>query len=213
MNVYSIGTRAVQTLLFREVYLEEKIDGRQIVFGRLQQKPEEDPVLEVKGRVNETTEQYLQSIEFSLKVGYLYVGEYLEEPQGRVLAYERTPNNNIMITDVVNTENGTLLSHEEKFMEAESLGLECVPLLYQGPITNAEQLKGFLEQTSALGGERIEGVIIKPVKPVLDKRSKTPIYAKFVNPDYLLRRQFSVQAMEAMMMAELQGGQHDEGRR
>ena len=205
MNVLSIGHRAVARLLFQECLVEEKLDGTPVAFGRLAEKAGEEPQLQIKGRLTDLTEGYLRSIEFNLKPGYLYIGEFLPEPQGRVLTYERTPANHIMILDVI-TENGGLLGHEEKFMEADSLGFECVPLLYQGRIESAEQLRAYLDLTSCLGGETIEGVVIKPIKPVLDRRTKTPIYAKFVNPEYLLRRQFSGNTMEAMMMmAQLQG--------
>ena len=38
-----------------------------------------------------------------------------------------------------------------------------VPLLFIGKVESAEQLKAFLETQSFLGGQKIEGVVVKPV--------------------------------------------------
>ncbi len=47
--------------------------------------------------------------------------------------------------------------------EAERLGLEVVPLLHSGRIDSIETFRSFLARTSILGGQPIEGVVIKPV--------------------------------------------------
>ena len=67
-----------------------------------------------------------------------------------------------------------------KASEAERLGLECVPMLYRGPIASLDMFRSFLETRSVLGGQLIEGVVIKPVVPVfgLDKKC---LMAKFVS--------------------------------
>jgi hypothetical protein len=41
------------------------------------------------------------------------------------------------------------------------LGLEIVPLVYKGKIDNIDSLMSLLDKTSILGGQKIEGIVIK----------------------------------------------------
>ncbi len=206
MNVYPIGHRAVSGFLRRECLIEEKIDGTPCIFG-LGPKEEgsDELVLQVRGRrLTEEAKQFLQQLEGVLQPGWIYQGEFLAQPKQNVLTYGRTPRNGIVLYDVQTPDR--LLNHEEKFCEADRLGLECAPLLYQGSIETPETLTGFLQQESFLGGV-IEGVVIKPVRPVLDRRSGAPIYAKFVSQEYVLQREFSQEDdMELGMLRQMQQG-------
>ena len=55
------------------------------------------------------------------------------------------------------------LPYDQVVIEAARLDLEVVPLLFIGKVESAEQLKAFLETQSFLGGQKIEGVVVKPV--------------------------------------------------
>jgi hypothetical protein len=46
----------------------------------------------------------------------------------------------------------TYMFPAEKAAEAQRLGLECVPLYYEGPMPTIETLKAYLDISSILGG-------------------------------------------------------------
>jgi hypothetical protein len=113
-----------------------------------------------------------------LKDGWIYRGEYLEKPKHNTLVYSRTPEKNIIIFDVMIAPE-TYLWASEKLVEAHRLGLECVPLLYSGKVENFEMFSAFLENTSILGGTKIEGVVIKNYQ--LFTMEKKPAMGKYVS--------------------------------
>jgi protein required for attachment to host cells len=53
------------------------------------------------------------------------------------------------------------MSYEDKQAEAERIGLEVVPILFEGKVDSPEHLLSFLKRTSILGGQKIEGVVVK----------------------------------------------------
>ena len=67
-------------------------------------------------------------------------------------------------------------------MEAERLGLEVVPLLYRGRIDNPDVLRGLIDRTSILGGQKIEGCVLKSYHK-FGKDGKA-MMAKFVTEAY-----------------------------
>jgi hypothetical protein len=74
------------------------------------------------------------------------------------------------------------MSPESKQIEAERIGLECVPLLYYGEVTDFEMFKGFLERKSILGGQFVEGVVVKNYA-VFTKEKKVAM-GKYVREEY-----------------------------
>ena len=50
------------------------------------------------------------------------------------------------------------------------MGLECVPLLLSGMVSSADELRALLERESVLGGQKIEGMVVKPVSFVAQGR-------------------------------------------
>src|SRR5690606_17156441 len=94
-----------------------------------------------------------------LREGWTYRGEFLMKPKHNILKYDRNPEGFVIIFDIQDN-NGEWLSPEAKAYEAQSLGLECVPLLHRGKV-DEKVLHGLLSRTSILGGP-IEGVVIKP---------------------------------------------------
>ena len=115
-----------------------------------------------------------------LHPGWTYRCELLAKPKHNALAYDRTPKGNIILFDV-NSGHKTYLTYEEKKAEAERLGLEVVPLIYAGMVTSMDQFREFLETDSILGGQKIEGVVIKPIGYILFGADKKAIMGKFVS--------------------------------
>jgi len=169
-KIFSLGHAALEGLFRDSVIVEEKIDGSQISFGVFKEDSGEAGLrIKSKGAtINaESPEslfdkavEYLKSVQHLMVSGYAYRAEYLRQPKHNTLAYDRTPQNNLIIFDI-NPAQESYLSHKEKTEQAKMLGLETVPLLYSGFITNPDQLKGLLETTSCLGGQKIEGVVVK----------------------------------------------------
>jgi hypothetical protein len=182
-----MGHRAITDLLKSEVIVEEKIDGSQFSFmndeGTLKfrskgkemfvEAPEQlfaNAVIAVQ-RIHETT---------PLPSGYVFRGEYLSKPKHNVLCYERIPNNFIVIFDIDDGNEG-YLSPEQKAAMASSLGLEVVPVLFQGMVEDVEQFRKLLDAESMLGTVKVEGVVVKPAKYDLFGRDKKVLMGKFVS--------------------------------
>lgn len=102
----------------------------------------------------------VKKLEDRLKPGWTYRAEILCKPHHNALSYDRVPEGNIILFDV-NTGNEMYLNREEKEAEAERLGLEVVPAIHKGKVDSIEFFRSFLERTSILGGQKIEGIVAK----------------------------------------------------
>jgi len=188
-KIYAIGHAGVDGIFEDEIIIEEKIDGSQFSFGvdeegnyyakskRVQLPPtlpENDMFYVAVNRVAE--------LSANLKPGYVYRGEFLRKPKHNALAYDRIPTKNIILFDINVEHSSRFLSYEEKKEEAERLGLEIVPLMFKGKVTSHEMFKGFLQQTSILGGVKPEGVVVKNYSR-FGKDGK-PLFAKFVSEEF-----------------------------
>jgi ATP-dependent RNA circularization protein (DNA/RNA ligase family) len=162
-TVYALGHKAIAGLFDNSVIVEEKIDGSQFSFGKL--GGEYVCRSHKKQMIVDAPEQmFIQAIEntknLDVREGWIYRSEFLGKPKHNTLNYGRVPKNNVILFDVM-TAPETYLSWLEKKQEADRIGLECVPLLYDGKVTGFEMFKGFLEKVSILGATTIEGVVIK----------------------------------------------------
>lgn len=102
----------------------------------------------------------VRSIQDKLVDGYTYRGEYLQKAKHNALAYDRHPTGHIILFDI-NYGQEAYLPYDRVVKEGERLGLEVVPLLYEGMVSDPTQLLNLLERTSVLGGAKIEGFVIK----------------------------------------------------
>lgn len=195
-SIYALGHRYLQDLLLDPVVVEEKVDGSQFSFGRFE--TEHGLILKCRSKgaqINTIAPDnmfkdgvdYVKSIEHLLMPGWTYRGEYLKKPKHNALVYDRIPKNHIILFDIN-------LGHEDymrpvqsrehvwdlpKQIEAERLGLECVPALYIGKIESVEQFRAMLDTVSVLGGQKIEGVVIKNYNRFgVDKKA---LFGKFVS--------------------------------
>lgn len=162
-KVYALGHRAINELFLDDVIAEEKVDGSQFSFGRFAGE------LKVRSKGQEIQadapeKMFAQAVESVVSLplidGWTYRGEYLQKPKHNSLKYNRTPIHHVIIFDI-NTGEENYLDYERKRIEAERVGLEVVPLLYHGRVDSAEQVMAFLEQESILGGQKIEGIVLK----------------------------------------------------
>jgi hypothetical protein len=167
-SIFNFGHRAVIGLLEGPVYVQEKVDGSQFSFGIdaegivMTRSKGADIYLETSDKLFKAAVEYVHSIKEKLVPGYSYRGEVLCRPRHNTLAYDRVPRHNIVIFDV-NTGEECYMPYEDVVKEAERLDLETVPLIYVGMVESADKLKSFLETKSFLGGQNVEGVVVKPV--------------------------------------------------
>lgn len=139
------------------------MDGSQFSFGRFNGE------LRCKSKGAEINVEYPEKMfqnavdvvkELNLADGFTYRAEYLKTPKHNVLAYDRIPHNHLIIFDIsVGIEK--YLSYTAKFNECARLGLECVPILFEGKIEDPASVVELLQTISVLGGQKVEGIVIK----------------------------------------------------
>ena len=207
-KIFALGHRATKGLLDKPVVVEEKVDGSQISWGLVG----EPPRLSARSKrltldLDEPPNLFAPSVasirrmaeDGLLSPGVVYRGEAVGRPRHNTLTYGRVPQGHIALFDV---DAGTqdYLGYEEKARVATRLGIEAVPLLFEGMLSSTARLEKLLELESFLGGARIEGVVIKRAHQVpLFGEDGLPLRAKFVsekfkeaharNPDWKRLRQ------------------------
>jgi len=167
---YAIGHKALAELFLDPVLVEEKIDGSQFSFGmfpdglRLRSKGAEihfDESLRVSEKMFQRAVDAVLNRVSLLREGWTYRAEYLAKPKHNALAYDRIPNDSLIIFDIDAGEE-RYLGWDEKAEEAARIGLEAVPRLFgPGIVSDVEQLRALLDTVSVLGGQKIEGVVVK----------------------------------------------------
>lgn len=185
-SIYTLGHAAIKNLLDGDVIVEEKIDGSQFSFGLHYETGElecrsKGCALNIHAPEGMFTEAVntAKSLAPILKKGWVYRGEYLQRAHHNTLIYDRTPLKNVMIFDI----SPGLESYLDPLAKAEEcarIGLECVPVLFHGRLT-IDKFRSFLENLSVLGGQKIEGVVIKPAKYDLYGPDKKVLMGKFVS--------------------------------
>lgn len=164
-KIYNLGHNYIKDLFEDSVVIEEKVDGSQFSFGVF------DGVLKCRSKgqelITEAPEKmFALAVETAkklvpiLKDGHTYRGEYLQKPKHNALAYDRTPKDHIILFDISPSEE-SYLSYEDKKQEAARLGLEVVPLVFEGSVSSAAQVMDLMEKVSILGGQKIEGLVVK----------------------------------------------------
>jgi hypothetical protein len=115
-----------------------------------------------------------------LEPNWTYRGETLCKPKHNTLVYDQVPPGHIILFDV-NTAEETYLHYRDKEVEAARLGLAVVPLLHTGYLHNIEDFRRFLDTESILGGQKIEGVVVKPRHYNYFGLDKKVLMGKFVS--------------------------------
>lgn len=186
-SIYALGHRYVEDLLLDPVLVEEKIDGSQFSFGvfenadgldlRCRSKGAQLNIIAPDGMFQRAVDT-AKALQGKLHVGWTYRGEYLMKPKHNALAYDRIPNQHVILFDI-NTGEESYLSYDEKKAEAERLGLEIVPCMFNGMITDIQHFRSMLDTVSCLGGQKIEGVVVKNYQRF--GRDKKVLLGKFVS--------------------------------
>lgn len=168
-----------------DVIVQEKVDGSQFSFGvfdgelRTRSKGQEffpDAANDLFIAATQTAQRLFA--EGKLVEGWTYRGEAFKKPRHNALAYDRVPNGNVILFDI-NVGYERYMPYKTLVEVSEWLGLEAVPLLFTGRLTE-DKFAELLETTSVLGGQKIEGIVIKPRTAVYGADKKL-LMAKFVS--------------------------------
>ena len=170
-SVYALGHRALADLLPGPVLVEEKVDGSQFSFGMFQGDDDPEPLLRCRSKGADLNllapeKMFSQAVATAqrlapeLRLGWTYRTEFLARPKHNCLAYDRVPANHLIVFDV-SPSLESYLPWEGKAAEAARLGLEIVPRIFEGMLDDSAVLRGLLETTSTLGGQKVEGVVVK----------------------------------------------------
>ena len=82
------------------------------------------------------------------------------KPKHNTLCYDRVPAKFLILFDI-NTGHEEYLSRDAKEAEAARLGLEVVPRLFEGVVSDVQLFRDLLATASCLGGQPVEGIVVK----------------------------------------------------
>lgn len=167
-SIFALGHRALNELLLDPVIVEEKVDGSQFSFGLFDQENGERVLrcrskgaqLNIIAPEKMFTEAVAVAQSLPLTVGWTYRAEYLKKPKHNSLAYDRIPEKHLIVFDI-NTGHEEYMAYADKAKECARLGLEIVPLVFEGVIDSHEHFRSMIDRVSALGGQKVEGVVVK----------------------------------------------------
>ena len=172
-KIFTIGGHDyIRDIFDGPVEVTEKVDGSQFAFGvfdgelMCRSKGKQQHV-EQPDKMFEPGVEYLLSVKDHMEEGLVYYAEYLKGPHHNTLHYERTPRNHFAVFGIMDTKNANVFmdSHTVLQFAAEAIGVDVVPLVYQGEIEQASEVLDMIERESYLGGAKIEGVVIVTGKP------------------------------------------------
>lgn len=166
-KVYNMGHRQLKQLFDGEVVVQEKVDGSQFSFGKIDGEvycrsrrrqiplPAEDALF--RGACE--TAMWLED---DLVEGSIYRGECISKPKHNSLEYERVPKGFIALFDIDVGLEDRVGERDALELAARKTGLEIVPEIFRGTIDSLDMLMELVKDTKPfLGGLMIEGVVVK----------------------------------------------------
>jgi len=163
-KIYALGHPAIKNLLVGPVTVQEKVDGAQLSFakldGRLRIRSKGREIfVEAPDKMFEEGVKYVQSIQDKLVEGWVYRCEYLRVPKHNSLCYARVPRNHLVLFDI-GVALETYADYRTLVYTARDLEIEAIPI-YSTQEMNLETFQRFMGHESFLGGQTVEGVVIK----------------------------------------------------
>ena len=191
-SIFSLGHKAVADLLTVPVYVTEKIDGSQLSFGideegelHFRSKGKEMYYPDGIDKMFQAGVDAIVALKEKLVPGWTYRAEYLAKPHHNALAYDCVPNHHVIIFDI-NDGHESFLPYDLVSDHCYDIGLWRVPsfgIFNPGELT-VEILLDILRNQSVLGGQLIEGVVIKPFLYNLFGSDKKVLMGKYVSEKY-----------------------------
>lgn len=172
-KIFTLGDKYTDGIFDGPVSITEKVDGSQINFGY----NEKDGLwmlskgstihLGDNNKLFHPAAEHIHKLysEGKLTEGWSYHGETLATPRHNTLNYSRVPKNHIALYGVSKSDGAQISKHPELAAEAMILDVDVVPSIFEGEYTPGEDfgewLDDMLNRESFLGGEKIEGFVIK----------------------------------------------------
>lgn len=190
-KILHIGDAQISDLFDGEVEITEKVDGSQLGFGKVngrlfvRSKGRELDLDNPDGMFIKAVE-YVKSIEQSIPDNYTFYGEYLSKPKHNTLAYDRVPTNNIALFGVYDYTTKLFGDYSLISAWAKTLGIDAIPSFTIDNPTPEKILELVKNKVSYLGGQNIEGVVVKAYKPWLFLNSipLTVMSGKYVTEEF-----------------------------
>lgn len=192
-KVIALGSYGTEACLMGSVIVEEKADGSQFGWGLDEMgglcfRSHGQQLIPDEAGMFQPAVDYLRSLDwaFTPLAGLWFYGEYFAKPKQNTLAYQRTPRHGIMLFDCF--WQGMFRRDFMREM-AEKMDLETAPILAAGELPNFEQyIQPLLGHESFLGGQQIEGVVIKNYHETISIGGKLqPLFCKLVRPQFTER--------------------------
>lgn len=190
-KIFAIGTDYISSIFEGNVEITEKVDGSQFVFGNIKgelfvRSKGKQMVLEAPEKMFRVAVDYALKVQDKIPDNTVFYCEYLQVPHHNVLNYERTPKNNLVLFAVSDEYDNFENNYKEIKKYAKLLDIDIVPLLYEGEIKKTDELLKMLETDSYLGGQKVEGIVVKNYdKPFLLGGQPIPLMAgKFVSEKF-----------------------------
>lgn len=191
-KVLTLGSYQTERALIGPVAIQEKVDGSQFRFwvspdGEIQygSHHRQIHVGENYGMFKEAVE-YLESIKDKITKfacpAYFFC-EYLAKPKQNCIKYARVPKNHLILFDAyINNKWMPYFDGLEDL--AYHFDIERIPQFDFGE-TTVDKLREYFDRESFLGGEKIEGVVVKNYKEdIMIGGQLRPTFVKMVRPEF-----------------------------
>lgn len=164
-----VGKYADQILNKGLIEITEKIDGSAFAFGK-----DEEGKLYMRSKGTQILFEekiddlfrpavtHVLDVQDKIPNNRIYYCETLKNERHNTLVYNRIPRNHLMVYGISDF-HGTEWVPEYFQLQAQSndIDLDPVPFIGYVEITDLSQIAALLERESALGGPKIEGVVLK----------------------------------------------------
>lgn len=162
---YDIEVEKTHTYLVNNIV----VHNSQFVFGR-----DSEGVLRMRSKGKEMffeapekmfakAADYVNSVADRIPDDTYFYCEYLKKPKHNTLAYAVIPKNHLVLFGISKGRDTFINQHNDLVEWAATLEIDVIPLLTQGIVAREilPYLHELLQQESYLGGQKIEGVVVK----------------------------------------------------
>lgn len=166
-QIEHVAHKNIESIFDGEVEISEKVDGSffswAIIDGELQMRSKGQELYDdaPSAKMFRPGMEAVKERADLLTPEWIYRGEFLAKPRHNSLAYDRIPTGHVAIFDI-EMSMGDHADRHTRGLAASAAGFEPVQVLWTGEWTEGVSgLKSLLDTDSMLGGQKIEGVVVK----------------------------------------------------
>lgn len=166
-KIFAIGDRHLSYLFSDQVLVQEKVDGSQFGFAKV----DGELYFRSKGKIlydENTTKSFgpaivhLKEIAHKIPDNTVFYGEYLQKPRQNCITYDRIPRNHLVLFAARDLEQDVWYPSNRILKDyADLMEIEIAPVFKEGLIESVDELIEFMDRESFLGGSKIEGFVVK----------------------------------------------------